>query len=84
MDLTDFHNLLDSCSAGDIKKLKCPKCGNGLKISFVRTVGAPCMDVECQKCDFIERARLAKVPQWVSELENEIGKIISICVVTLS
>jgi RNase P subunit RPR2 len=66
-----YSNMISSGTANEVKKLKCPECDSVLKITYVPKEHAPGLYVQCLKCDFLERHRLVKEPQWVSELGNE-------------
>ena len=66
-------NTISSGMASEVKKLKCPKCGTGLKVSYWNNEGVRGACAECRNCDFLVRdCGLEKEPPWVSELGCEI------------
>jgi hypothetical protein len=60
-------------TANEVRKLKCPECGSGLKVNYYSNDKVKGACAECLNCDFIVRfCRLIKEPPWVSELGCEI------------
>jgi hypothetical protein len=68
-----FNSNVISCgTASEVKKLKCPECGAGLKVSYCSNDKVKSARAKCLSCNFIvHHCRLGKEPPWVSELGNE-------------
>ncbi len=69
---SNLHKLVSEGNAEQLKKQKCPYCGNGLYFTYV-SGERPAIKIECKKC--INKMWLdgvSNLPPWASATGNTI------------